>query len=83
MSFNSRSELFKHISREGHVSGSDGEEENFEHTSRVASGRGRKQASRGFWNHNKLFIHRNQNIEEVNNIHGWMTSHDWNNKRQR
>ena len=42
--FESRNELFRHIDKEGHVVGSDGEEENIEHINRVASGRGRKKA---------------------------------------
>ena len=67
-SFDSRNELFKHINQEGHVVGSDGEEENVEHVNRGASGRGRKKASRGVRNYNKLLIQRNQKLEEVNDI---------------
>ena len=43
----------------------------------MASGRGRKKASRGVQKYNKLYIHRNENIEEVDNIDGWMESHGW------
>ena len=71
-SFNSRNELFRHIDKEGHVVGSDGEEENVEHINRMASGRGRKKASRGVRNYNKLIIHRNENLEEVNDIGDWL-----------
>ena len=77
-SFNSRNEMFRHIEKEGHIVGSNGEEEHVKHINRVVSGRGRKKASRGVRNYNKLFIHRNQNLEEVNDINDWMTSHGWN-----
>ena len=70
--------MFRHINQEGHVIGSDGEQDNGEHINRVASGRGYKKARRGFRNYNKLLIHRNQNLEEVNDINDWMTSHGWN-----
>ena len=57
---------------------SDGEEDNVEHVNRVASGRGRKKASRGVRNYNKLFIYRKQMLEECNDINDWMTLHGWN-----
>jgi len=75
--FNSRKDLFKHINQEGHVVGSDSEEFNVEHIHRVASCRGRKKDSRGVRNYNKLFIHQNQNLEEVIDINDWMMSHGW------
>ena len=77
--FNSRNEMFRHMDQEGHVVDSDGEEENEEHVHRVASGRGQRKITRGARKYNKLIIHRNENIEEVNDIGDWLESHGWKN----
>ena len=49
-----------------------------EHINRVTSSRGNKKASRSVRKYSQLYIHRNQNIEEVNNIGEWMKAHGWN-----
>ena len=77
MKFNFRIDLFKHISQEGHIVASDDEGKYIEHINSVAGSRGRKKTSRSIRKYNQLYIHRNQNIEEVDNIDEWMTSHGW------
>ena len=75
--FDSHNDLFKHMNQEGHVVASDGKDNDNEHVNRVESSRGRKKVSRSDRRHKQLYIHRNQNIEKVDNIDEWMESHGW------
>ena len=52
---------------------------NLEHINRVASGRSRRKTAKGVRNYNRLIIHRNENIEEVNDIGDLLKLHGWQN----
>ena len=60
------------MNQEGHIVASDSEDNDNEHINIVASSRSRKKFSRSDRIYKQLYIHRKQNIDEVDNIDEWM-----------